>query len=150
MSRKGSFTKEELEAMAENARKARESQLKILIQGFYGNRTTTYIDHDDFDNIMLGYLGGCPTKKLIDRTIINIPNTANLVLVYNKHQESEELKRKEELKIEENYTQKPLAFIPEKNIEIYSRCIVCRINADGTFANVESEDYDKVFKYLAQ
>ena len=32
---------------------------------------------------------------------------------------------------------KPLATIPELDLTLYSRCLVCRMNEDGTFASLE-------------
>ena len=33
--------------------------------------------------------------------------------------------------------------IPELDLTLYSRCLVCRMNADGTFASLEKEDFEK-------
>ena len=70
----------------------KNDNMAILIQHFYGNRTVTFISPDDFDAIMLGHLDTKLFEKTrdrekIDRTIIKIPDTENLVLVYNKYQE---------------------------------------------------------------
>ena len=43
----------------------------------------------------------------------------------------------------------PLATIPELDLTLYSRCLVCRMNEDGTFASLEKEDFEKVNDYLA-
>lgn len=140
-------TKEELDAMTTKLNKERENQLRIVVQGIYGNRITTYIKHEHFDNVMLGHLDNTTSllkSDKVDRTIIEIPNTENIVLVYNKYKEAEVLQKKEK------YNIKPSAYIPEKNIELYSRCIVCRLNEDKTFASLTNEDYDKFMKYLAE
>jgi hypothetical protein len=42
----------------------------------------------------------------------------------------------------------PSAVIPEKGIVLYSRCIACRIDEDGTLVSLEQEDCPKVVKYL--
>ena len=39
----------------------------------------------------------------------------------------------------------PLAIIPERDIVLYSRCIVCRMNEVGEFEDLENEDYIKSF-----
>ena len=134
----------------------KNDEMAILIQHFYGNRTVTFIDPDKFDAIMLGDLDAkkieeTHDRKKIDRTIIRIPDTENLVLVYNKYQEEEHLKELQHF-IQEVYKRKdrfnPSAVIPEKGIVLYSRCIACRINEDGALVSLEEEDCPKVVKYL--
>ena len=134
----------------------KNDQIAILIQHFYGNRTVTFINPDEFDAIMLG----CLDKKWfeerhdrekIDRTIIRVPDTDNVVLVYNKYQEEERLKELQHF-IQEVYKNRyrfnPSAVIPEMGIVLYSRCIACRINEDGALISLEEEDCPKVVKYL--
>ena len=134
----------------------KNDQIAILIQQFYGNRTMTFINPDEFDAIMLG----CLDKKWfeerhdrekIDRTIIRVPDTENVVLVYNKYQEEERLKELQHF-IQEVYKNRyrfnPSAVIPEMGIVLYSRCIACRINEDGALISLEKEDYPKVVQYL--
>lgn len=124
-------------------------RLTILVQAFYGNRTVTTINKEEFDSFMLGSTVGKIRNRKVDRTIIKVPNTDNLVIVYNKYEEEKALLDKEEYFKEDGYVLKPLAFIPELDLEIYSRCIVCRMNEDGEFENLEPEDMEKVLKYLA-
>ena len=119
--------------------------ITILAQAFYGNRTVTMIDEEDIDSFILGYLDSELAKKMmkpeeIDRTIVRIPGTENLVLIYNKYQDQE---HKEDGTI-------MTADIPELNLVLNSRCFVCRMNDDGCFASIEDEDYGKVMKYLAR
>ena len=134
----------------------KNDQIAILIQQFYGNRTVTFINPDEFDAIMLG----CLDKKWfeerhdrekIDRTIIRVPDTDNVVLVYNKYQEEERLKELQHF-IQEVYKNRyrfnPSAVIPEMGIVLFSRCIACRINEDGALISLEKEDYTKVVQYL--
>ena len=134
----------------------KNDQIAILIQQFYGNRTVTFINPDEFDAIMLG----CLDKKLfeerhdrekIDRTVIRVPDTDNVVLVYNKYQEEERLKELQHF-IQEVYKNRdrfnPSAVIPEMGIVLYSRCIACRINEAGALISLEKEDYPKVVQYL--
>ena len=134
----------------------KNDQITILIQQFYGNRTVTFINPDEFDAIMLG----CLDKKWfeerhdrekIDRTIIRVPDTENVVLVYNKYQEEERLKELQHF-IQEVYKHRdrfnPSAVIPEMGIVLFSRCIACRINEDGALISLEEEDCQKVVKYL--
>ena len=109
----------------------------MLVQGFYGNRTLVDIGEEDINKTL-----NCDSD--VDRVVVKIPNTENLVLIYSKSREEESRKEKEK------YNLKPLAFITENDIEIYSRCIVCRQNSDGHFVSFEEEDFDKVTKYLAE
>ena len=115
--------------------------INIMAQGFYGNRTATKIDKDDVDRFVLGYLDkSLEVRSKIDRTIIHVPNTDNIVIVYNKYQE-------EETRL---YNNKPYVVIPENNIKIYSRCIVCKMNNEGELESLQNEDCDKFIKYLAE
>ena len=134
----------------------KNDNMAILIQHFYGNRTVTFISPDDFDAIMLGKLDTkifekTRAREKIDRTIIRIPDTENLVLVYNKYQEEECLNKLQQFIQDINKCKhrfNPSAVIPEKGIVLYSRCIACRINEDGTLVSLEQEDCPKVVKYL--
>lgn len=124
--------------------------ITILSQAFYGNRTLTDIYVDKMDSFILGHLDDSfDFKEPIDRTIIQIPGTDNLVLVYNKYSEQRALEDKERYFRENNYTLKPLATIPELNMELYSRCILVRMKEDGTFASLEKGDIMKADKYLS-
>lgn len=114
--------------------------LKVVAQAFYGNRTATEIRLEELDKFILGYLDNSiiVTEK-IDRSIIEIPSLNNVVIVYNKYQEEEILNK--------NY-KKPLVDIPENNVKIYSRCVVCRINDNGELESLQNGDYEKFAKYL--
>lgn len=120
--------------------------IRIIAQAFYGNRTRTEINRKDVDRFILGYLDeSVNMTEKVDKTIISVPNTDNIVIVYNKYQEEECLNRKNN-----GHKAKPLAVIPENNIKIYSRCIACRINEDGELESLQSGDFGKVKKYLAE
>jgi hypothetical protein len=122
----------------------------IISQAFYGNRTSTQIRREDIDRFILGYQSDDLTvTEPIDRTIIHLPGSDNLVLVYNKYQEEEQLEVKERALREDNYILKPVASIPEANLDIYSRCIVCRMNTDGVFESLGEGDYEIWGRYLA-
>lgn len=124
--------------------------INVVAQAFYGNRVGTEVNKNDIDRFILGYLDDAVVAEQIDRTIINVPNTDNIVIVYNKHFEEEERNRKKKLLKEENYTLKPLVVITEQNIELYSRCIVCRISEDGELESLQDGDYEKFVGYLAE
>ena len=64
----------------------KEKKMTIIAQGLYGNRMMTFIDPEHFDAIMLGYLNmdayeSMRDEEKVDRTIIRVPDTENLVLV---------------------------------------------------------------------
>ena len=118
----------------------KENLINIVAQAFYGNRTATEINREEIDRFILGYLDdSIEITSQIDRTIVSVPNTNNIVIVYNKHEEN---------KTDNNV--KPLVIIPENDIEIHSRCIVCRMNDDGEFESLQNDDFDKFIKYLAE
>jgi len=120
----------------------------IIAQAYYGNRTGTKVGVKDIDRFILGYQdASLEITEEIDRTILPIPGT-KCVLIYNKYEEEQRLKDKEEYFRKDGYVLEPLAFIPEENIEIYSRCIVCGITENGELTDVTPEDH-KVFDYLA-
>ena len=128
----------------------RNNLIRIIAQGFYGNRTITEICPEEMDSFILGYLDSSLVRnEEVDRTIIRIQDSENLVLIYNKYQEERRRKRYTEYK-EEEHTPKPLATIPEYGQEIFSRCIVCRMNAEGVFESLEKEDCPKFMKYLSK
>jgi hypothetical protein len=114
--------------------------INIMAQGFYGNKTTTSIDVKDMDKFILGYLDNTiPVTEKIDRTIVHVPNTDNIVIIYNKHQEEDKHSRSE----------KPLVIIAEMGIKIYSRCIVSKMDENGEFVSLDKDDYNKFVEYLA-
>lgn len=125
--------------------------ITIITQHYYGNRVGTEIDKDRIDAFILGNIDGemCEGEK-VDRTIINLPNAENLVLVYNKYFEEEELERKERIFKKDNYVLKPSAIIEELGLTLYSKCIVCRVNNNGEFVNLKAGDYEKAIEYLTE
>lgn len=122
----------------------------IISQAFYGNRTGTEIRRENIDRFILGYqCDDLAVTEPVDRTIFHLPGSDNLVLIYNKYQGEERLEVKERALREDNYVIKPLAAIPELNLEIYSRCIVCRMNANGEFESLSEGDFEIWGRYLA-
>lgn len=137
----------------------KEKQMTIIAQGLYGNRMMTSIDPEHFDALMLGYLDMgayefMRNEEKIDRTIIRVPDTENLVLVYNRFREEKRLRSLQEfiqtVRINKFDRFNPSAVIPEKGIVLYSRCIACRITEEGELISVEQGDYEKVCRYLTQ
>ena len=71
-------------APAENTCK-KSDYLTIIAQAFYGNRTMTEISPKNIDRFVLGILdNSIEVSEPIDRTIVRIPGSDNMVLVYNK------------------------------------------------------------------
>ena len=125
--------------------------ISIVAQAFYGNRTGTNIKKEDVDSFILGNLDGINgSNDIVNRTIVRVPNTDNIVIVYNKHEEEKRLKDKEDYFAKDNYELKPVVVIEEDGIEIYSRCIVCRINDNGELESLKDGDYEKFVNYLAE
>ena len=125
--------------------------IDIISQAFYGNRTHTQVRRNEIDWFITGQLNSTATGRdnnggnlSKNREVIRIPGTDDLVLIYNKSEEAIRVQKKTE------YTVKPLAVIPEMNLKLYSRCIVCRINQDGVFESLKPEDGEKFMKYLAR
>ena len=127
-----------------------EKILSMYAKGMTTSDTGTEIRREDIDRFILGYqTDDFDVTEAIDRTVIHLPGSDNLVLVYNKHQEEERLNVKERALREDNYVIKPLASIPELDLEIYSRCIVCRMNAVGGFESLGEGDSEIWDRYLA-
>ena len=128
--------------------------IAVMVQGLYGNRTDTRIVKEDFDAFMLGHLdGNLRAEEEIDRTVVRVPGTDNLVIAYNKHQEERALVGLRDFIQNLKETQcryNPTAVIPELGIVLFSRCIICRMNSAGEPSSIEAEDYEKVLPYLAQ
>ena len=122
----------------------------IVAQAFYGNRTVTEISEDNMDRFILGYLSNeLPITEKIDRSIIHVPGSDNIVFVYNKYEEEKSREDRDRFLEEDNWEMKPLAVIPEMEISLYSRCIACRMNENGEFESLEDEDYIKFMQYLS-
>ena len=128
-----------------------ETMIKVLTQAYYGNRTLVVTSKDAIDDLILGQAYKMVMKnECVDRTIVPIPNCKHLVLIYNKYLEERQLRTNKEWYEEDGYEVKPLAIIPELDLKIYSRCIVCRINENNELESIQDEDYQDVMKYLAK
>ena len=134
-----------------------DNKLIIVTQYFYGNQMMTAIDPENFDAFMLGWLNmdlyrEMQDKEKIDRTVIRLPGSENLVLVYNRYKEEDRLRSLQEfiqtVRINKRDRFNPSAVIPELGIVLYSRCIACRMGEDGELLSLKEGDYEKVCKYL--
>lgn len=120
----------------------------VLAQAFYGNRTITRINNDELDELLLGYPHEIEPEKC-NQTFIKLPNAENLYVVYNKFEETEALEKKQKWFEEDGYVTKPLAIIPEQNFEIYSRCILCKLDENHQLCSILPEDIAYVENYFA-
>lgn len=142
----------------QNDKAAADERIFIIAQAFYGNRTGTYMTPSGLDRFIWGCLRNEePNEQFREgRKIVPLPESESLVIIYNEHQEKrvrmDRAKYAEEFRKEHgsNYTPKPTAVIPELNLEIYSRCIVCRQDPDGVFKSLEKEDGKIFSKYLSE
>ena len=127
------------------------NEITVIAQALYGNRTMIEIDPRQIGYIIDGWLNiSLAESKDYSEELayISLPET-ECVLVYNKVKEKEQLQEKKRLMDEENYSLRPLAVIPQSDMEIYSRCLVCRIDENGQFLSVQEGD-ENIFKYLAE
>lgn len=128
--------------------------INVLAQAIYGNRTEIAVKMENFDALMSGWLDYKlfdAKREKIDRTIVHLPNdkSGKVVVVYNKYHEEEEIVNNKRWLEECGYTAKPLCSIPELNLEIYSRCFLCRIDDNGELQSVQPEDIELVDNYFA-
>ena len=133
------------------ARENKADLIEIISQAFYGNRTGVEIRKDRIDRFILGYqTDDVPISRPVDRTIVRVPHSDGIVLIYNRYQEEERRHDKQKAWEKDRYELKPLATIPEIGLEIYSRCIACRMNATGEFQSIRNEDFSILQQYLAK
>ena len=126
----------------------KKNLIGVIMQAFYGNRTYVEIGEENIDHMLQGNTDKSMSLSYQpDRTIIRIPGS-QCVILYNKYQEEEKRKQNARWKAEDGYEAKPLAFMPEQGIEVYSRCFACRMSEDGVFESIKEEDCDLVFGYL--
>ena len=77
--------------------------INVVAQGFYGNKTEVKIYVENMDSFILGCMDASIVNERTDRTIIHIPNTDGIVVVYNKYQEEEALDYKRKVFEVEKY-----------------------------------------------
>lgn len=134
----------------------------IVAQCFYGNRTGLEIKRADVDSFLLGYTSSVDlslTGKVVDRKIVRVPGTDNVVIVYDQNQEDNYVnvkfpeQYKERVEKYKEHTGKELTMhiscsIPEIDFEIHTRCFACRIDDNGELQSLESGDGEKFIEYL--
>lgn len=132
----------------------------IVAQQFYGNRTGTEISKKDINFFLKGILSPelFPGEdKTVDRKIVKIPGTDNLVIVYDQNQENEYVnvvfpaqyaKDGEEYKKRtgREMTMHVSCEIPEIGFKIHTRCFACRIDENGELKSLEDGDSEKYIR----
>lgn len=117
----------------------------ILAQAFYGNRVITEVCADDDLLNLKKFINGNSSLALQDGDIDLefIPLAENVAVVYDKIAEAKKLKQDNLKKF------KPLCKIPEKNIIIYSRCVLYRFKSENELESLKSGDIELVKDYFA-
>lgn len=109
----------------------------VFTMGFYGNRTVVPCYKDgDINKILSGWLDEELMNKMaepIDRQFVKIPNSDCYVL-YDGN-----------MKVDEHT--KVVFSIPEQNVNIYGRCVICRYENDE-IKGIEDNDYETFSKYI--
>ena len=121
------------------------NNIAIIAQQFYGNRTATEIRKDDIDAFLLGCTSSVDLSLMgenVDKEIVKVPGTDNIVIVYDKNQENETIRdgRVNNISCE----------ISEIGFEIHSRCFACRIDENGELQSLEKGDAEKFIDYFVK
>ena len=144
------------------AEEARKDRISIIAQQFYGNRTVTEIRREEADFFLRGILS--PKESLwntesVERKIVPVPDTENLVIVYDQTQEDEYVKVEfpqryaadgEEYRERFGEEMKMIVScaIPEIGFEIHTRCFACRMDETGTLQGLGDDDIGKIVPYF--
>lgn len=134
----------------------------IVAQQFYGNRTGTEINREDINFFLKGILAPelFPGEdKTVDRRIVKVPGTDNIVIVYDQNQEDHYVNVKFPKQYKEHsakykertgrkFTMQVSCRIPEIDFEIHTRCFACRIDENGELQSLRDGDGEKFIRYL--
>ena len=138
----------------------------VIAQAFYGNRTGVEIERSDIG--VAAFLSGCTSiehydliKQPVDVRMIRVPDTDNLVIVYDQIQEdkyvNEDFPRFYSREAEDyrKHTGRELTMyvtcsIPEIDVELHTRCFACRIDENGQFQDLEQGDAEKFIHYFTR
>lgn len=145
--------------MKKNTELNKKDIIFVVAQQFYGNRTGTQIHRDEVDLFLRGILSPelFPGEvDTVDRKVVKVPGTENVVIVYDQQQEDEyinvdypESARRYKEATGKDLPMKVSCEIPEIGFKIYTRCIACRVDEEGVLQSLEHEDGLAVMKYLA-
>lgn len=149
------------EEMRKAAEKTKDS-IFVVAQQFYGNRTGIEIQRDEIDFFIKGILTPelFPGEdKKVDRTIVKVPGTDNIVIVYDRNQEDEyvnvrfpeqyaKLGKKYKEQTGREMTMYVSCEIPEIGFKIHTRCFACRMDENGELQSLENGDGEKFIAYF--
>ena len=140
----------------------KNNRIFIVAQQFYGNRTGTEINREDINFFLKGILSPKlfpGEEKTVERRIVRVPNTDNIVIVYDQNQEDYYVS----VKFPEQYAEHATEYkkhtgrdftmqvscrIPELDFEIHTRCFACRIDENGELHSLKNGDGEKLVDYL--
>lgn len=128
--------------------------IKIITQGFYGNRVATEIKRENVNFFLKGILSPelfPEGDKNVDRKIVRVPNTDNIVIVYDQNEEDEyvnkdfaEIYKRSGAEYKEHTGKEMTMYvsceIPEINLTLHTRCFACRIDENGELQSLENGD----------
>ena len=117
----------------------------IITQAFYGNRTATEINREEINFFLRGILSPAflpDGANKVDRKVVRVPHTENLVIVYDQNQEDEH--------IASNKRKYVYCEIPEIGLKIHTRCFACRIDENGELQSIERGDGKKFIHYFTE
>ena len=134
----------------------------IIAQQFYGNKTATEIERENINSFLKGTLSPelFPDEdKTVDRKIVKVPGTDNIVIVYDRNQEEEYVSAifpEQYAEFGKEYkedTGRELKMhvsceIPEIGFKIHTRCFACRIDEHGELQSLENSDSEKFIGYF--
>lgn len=140
----------------------KNDRIFIVAQQFYGNRTGTEINREDINYFLKGILSPelfSGEDKTVDRKVVRVPNTDNIVIVYDQNQEDYYVNVKFPKQYESNaakykehtgreFTMQVSCRIPELDFEIHTRCFACRIDENGEFQSLEKGDGEKIVRFF--
>ena len=127
-----------------------KNEILVLALEYHERGYGRWIDRERIYGFILGCVHCTHDKNLIDRTVVPLPFSDNLILIYNKNLEDSQKELNEEARAVLNYIAKPQVVISELNLEIYSRSIICRRGADGQLVSLRGEDFDLCEKHLGK
>lgn len=151
-----------LEEMRKSLKKSRTNIIFIVAQQFYGNRTGTEINRENINFFLKGILSPelFPGEdKTVDRKVVKVPGTDNIVIVYDQNQEDEyvnvkfpEMYKRDAAEYKEHtgreFTMHVSCRIPEIDFEIHTRCFACRIDENGELQSLQDGDEEKFIEYF--
>ena len=140
----------------------KENTIQIVAQGFYGNRVALEINRENINSFLYGVVPPeiLPNAdEIVDRRIIRVPDTDNIVIVYDQNKEDKYVNEtfpryyKRDAEAYKQRTSKELTMyisceIPENDLTLHTRCFACRIDENGELQSLENGDGEKFIEYF--